>query len=271
MANVNEIMEAMTKEGYTMEAIEVIKNGTELKGYTFKKEGYNIAPTLYDIEGKSIQELIDQVSDLYKTLPHNFNAKKYLSIEHFKQNATACLQKPGHEDIIKKDFLDMEEYIRLVVEGNREGMGSIKIKAEHLEAIGLSIEEAFKYAEENAKADAESEGILEVMAKIGMDIDALPLDAPQMIILSNKNRVNGASAMLNTDKIKAICKQYHAKGCYILPSSIHECIIHTDADIDNKTIYDEMVNDVNTTVVTDAEVLSNHSYYFDADTMKFAY
>jgi hypothetical protein len=56
---------------------------------------------------------------------------------------------------------------------------------------------------------------------------------------------------------------------YILPSSIHECILIPDNGKMNKAALKEMVKGVNDSQVSADEVLSNEVYYYDLITDEF--
>ena len=84
-----------------------------------------------------------------------------------------------------------------------------------------------------------------------------------MYVLSNKEKLHGAAALLNErimDEITGTIGQEY----YILPSSIHEVLIVPKTEgMDLKSL-EEMVHDVNTTQVSPHERLSDHVYAYDA-------
>lgn len=65
--------------------------------------------------------------------------------------------------------------------------------------------------------------------------DMVPQD-DLMFVLSNKQKVNGAAALLDKDIMQKIVEKF-GEDFYILPSSVHECIIvSADADMDTSQL-----------------------------------
>ena len=77
--------------------------------------------------------------------------------------------------------------------------------------------------------------------------------------------VNGASALLYGDVLKDFANK-KGTDMYILPSSIHEVILLPSDRINDPTKLLSMVHDVNTTVVSIGDVLSDSVYYYDRKT-----
>ncbi len=83
-----------------------------------------------------------------------------------------------------------------------------------------------------------------------------------MYVLSNCDRVFGASALLYSASMKALAEKWN-KNLIILPSSVHEVILLPDDGITEKEFYREMVKEVNDTQVEPEERLSYNVYYYD--------
>ena len=87
-------------------------------------------------------------------------------------------------------------------------------------------------------------------------------DELTLYVLTNREKIFGASAMLYSEKLKELADRF---GCdlLILPSSVHEVLIVPD---DRKREYDYyrwMVKEVNTTQVDPEEILSYNLYRYD--------
>jgi hypothetical protein len=92
--------------------------------------------------------------------------------------------------------------------------------------------------------------------------------AHQMYVISNNRGINGASALLYPNVLHEFAERINM-NFYILPSSIHECILVPDNGKMNKASLKEMVKDVNDSQVSADEVLSNEVYYYDIATDEF--
>ncbi len=85
-----------------------------------------------------------------------------------------------------------------------------------------------------------------------------------MFILSNEQKVNGAAALLDKEIMKTVIERI-GKELFVLPSSIHECIIvPATADMDVSTLV-SMVRDVNQSQVAPDERLSDSVYVYTKD------
>lgn len=83
-----------------------------------------------------------------------------------------------------------------------------------------------------------------------------------MYVLSNRDRVFGASALLYSNSMKQLAGKLD-KNLIILPSSVHEVILVPDDGMTEKEFYKEMVREVNDTQVDPEERLSYNIYYYD--------
>ena len=82
-----------------------------------------------------------------------------------------------------------------------------------------------------------------------------------MYLLSNTDKTFGAITIYMMGALALIAEQLKA-DLYIIPSSIHECIIVPFNKNYNKSSLLEMVKDINETQVTPEEVLSNRVYTY---------
>ena len=104
-----------------------------------------------------------------------------------------------------------------------------------------------------------SDGMPEEIAN--MMVDEMPEDR-QMYVITNSEKINGASAMFYENAFSELAKQI-GTDLYILTSSIHECIA-VSVDMGTPQQLAEMVQDVNSSQVAEDELLSNHVYLFNA-------
>lgn len=86
-------------------------------------------------------------------------------------------------------------------------------------------------------------------------------DIPCMLILSNEDCINGATAIFYPDILATITKEL-GTDVYVLPSSIHEVILVPKNGEIQENQLTNMVREVNATQVDDQEVLTNHTYEY---------
>ena len=229
----NEIIMELNNRGYKAESTTVVKNGVEKVGVIIG-EG-TIRPTIYPNLNLTVNECVSEIINTYENSPKmDINTDKIIKWDYAKNNLQLCLQRKTDENILKRDYLDMEMYVRV-----------------------------------NAKENILVEDMAKMLADmIGCD-ELLNMDEVKMIIVTNKKKVNGAVAICDKELLSNIAKKYNS-NLVILPSSIHECIIHIDNESDMK-MYSNMVREINATQVSPEEVLSDHAYFFNKETCEISW
>ena len=92
-------------------------------------------------------------------------------------------------------------------------------------------------------------------------------DTPQLYVISTAGSYCGASAVLDAG-IQQKLGEVFPDGCYILPSSIHECLA-VSSDMDVHTLA-HMVHDINRSEVAEQDRLSDHVFRLDDNTLAVA-
>lgn len=91
---------------------------------------------------------------------------------------------------------------------------------------------------------------------------------PPLIVVTNKQKNYGASAILESNMMGKLAEAYN-NDLYIFPSSLHECIVHPK---DESMLEDmrKMVYDINRAVVEPDDRLSDEVYLFDKNTRQIS-
>ena len=170
------------------------------------------------------------------------------------------------KDLIWHPFLDLAVCYMLVFSID-EGQANIKIKKEHLDQWGIKEEELIVQAEEN---NLEQSYVLtdmdETIRKMVVGSKAAgkkKIEEAGLYVLSNQDNMYGAAKLLCKSTLEKIS---NGKNFYILPSSVHETILVLETSKIDKKELDKMVCEVNSAIVTDEEVLSDHAYFYDSRT-----
>ena len=90
-----------------------------------------------------------------------------------------------------------------------------------------------------------------------------------MYVLSNKEKTMGAACILY-DSILTLIGERLQDDFYILPSSIHECIVVPMNITTTKKELQEMVREINATQVIPEEVLSDEVYTYTREIHRLA-
>lgn len=109
------------------------------------------------------------------------------------------------------------------------------------------------------------------MADMGMDRETaeamfesmMPGEEAKMFVISNEQGINGAAAVLDENLMAKVTEEL-GEDFYVLPSSIHECIVIPAENMDVNELK-AMVQEVNDTQVMPQEKLSDQVYQYDQD------
>lgn len=274
--NIAEEIKARIGNDVEVEKMTVTKNnGVVLNGYCIRKKDSSVAPNIYYDESMTDEEIIDHVVSTYKDNanlhPDNLNdpiQDAFGSAESIYANVfpaliNRCKNVDLLNDVIHRPFLDMEIIykVRIFINGTY-GIGSVTIKNEHAKHFNLDLDTLHENALRNMSSESEVTGMFDTLKKLGSIPDFVPApDEEQMYIATNSNRINGASVIMLDDVMQELHSKLKSNEIIILPSSIHEVIsLSADsADLDNDNLK-AMVNEVNTTSVSNKEVLSDSIY-----------
>ena len=152
--------------------------------------------------------------------------------------------------------------------------GTVTIHNSHLEAWGLDEEElyleALKNTPENYKPALNSLKSV-VGAVFGLEGaesgEALRDDFESLYVASNETSCNGAAVILYPGFLKVISETV-GSDLYLLPSSIHEFILVPACSNVSPDDLSDMVKNVNFTVVSPEEILSDSVYFYNRSTDK---
>ncbi|MBR1893304.1 MAG: hypothetical protein IJ815_07220, partial [Lachnospiraceae bacterium] len=147
------------------------------------------------------------------------------------------------------------------------GEGSITIKNDHLKVWEISKEELWEnvYESCNEVAKMTSKSMLSIFG----DNSNLPFGSEaldDMIVLSTEGGMYGAASFMYPGVLKTLSDSIGGGNLVIIPSSVHEVIL---APMDKLIMEREdllmIVNEVNTSVVQDEDVLSDNLYKYDSE------
>ena len=260
----NKIIMELKNRGYNAEITTVVKNGVEKKGITIGNG--NIKPTIYPDLTKTLDECVNEIINTYENTPENsYDVGKITSWEYAKDNLMVCLQKKSNELILKRDFLDLEMYVRVDVSNG----GTYKVKPNMFKDV--SDDEIVARALFNTEKNTTIDNMAKVLAEmIGCDIEEVPVPADNnSIVVTNKAKVYGAGVICNKKMLRAVANEY-ASNLVIIPSSIHECLLIVDNEPDMDA-FTAMVCEVNENEVIPEEVLSDHAYFYNRETDKITF
>lgn len=274
---------------------EVTKNnGVRLHGVIITEKESNVSPAVYidelyeDYEaGRAFGDIVYDILCVYQK-----NAKEInVDMDFFTQFARAksrILYKLIHRE--SNDALlgeipyikwnDLAIVFYYAFEDERFGKATILIKNSHLAMWEVDVPALYETAKTNMIRMRPEELLpvrqlirefmeqkqphsgRDIQAEAPEDVDAALTRGSAMYVLSNCDRVFGASALLYSSSVKSLAEELN-RNLIILPSSVHEVILLPDDGMTEKEFYREMVREVNDTQVEPEERLSYNVYYYD--------
>lgn len=288
-AIVRELVEAVKEvagEGYKVRTNEVRKNnGVVLQAVVIQAEGESVSPTIYidkfieDIEKEeaSVAEVAEEIFEMYE---ENRNpelgatisdlTKKEFILGHVEyQLVNADRNAERLQGVPSKKIADLAALYRTVISNDERGTASFVVSDEMMKVAGISIEELDEAADRNTKnAGFLVKSMQQVMAEMmGMpeEMAEAMADGPQMFVLTNGRKTNGANILLFKEQLAELAEKVD-DDFFILPSSIHELLAIPASQVDDAEQLRQMVREVNDTQVAPDEILGYEVYLYNRET-----
>lgn len=256
-------------------------NGIVLYGLTVLEDEINISATIYlepyyeVYEDTGMEYILDRLERVYEENKpeQSFDISKILDYESIKENLRAKLinyelNREFLKEVPHRRFLDLAivAYIALEMEEEIEGNATITVKNNLQQTWKVDTEELIDTALENIRGDVVAANMSEY---VDMSLFGDTENLFDIYVITNRLKLHGAVAMLQKDRLKQFSEELKKETLTILPSSIHECLIINAEDEDKDTDeLKEMVKEVNETVVSDQDILSNNVYIYNRTTDK---
>lgn len=286
----NKVQELLGDE-YVVSAKETEKNnGVVRRGVAIGKKDENFRRIIY-IDGESIEkddidEVAHSVVDGYKN--DLVNMRKILSVnayffdrKYILENAEyKVIGREKNEEYLKNvphiSCLDMAAIYVVNVDdcGDDYRKTTFTVTHKHMNFFGIKFSELDAAARINTiqHFGIAFEGIEKMMGRLaglepesaeGTIEDAVFDDGEnQLYVLTNKKKINGAALLMYPELLDEIAEKA-GSDLLILPSSIHECIITKFDDTLDVNDLENMVRDINVSVLQDEEILTNSVYKYD--------
>ena len=277
-------------ENYSVYERNVVKNNhTTHKALQIVRDGDNISPSIYMEEfyemysdGGSIDDIADSVYQYYTSNKNGLSVDVDELTDYDKMCDKIILRLVNYEK--NKEILERCPYVmwndlaitfRWIADFKSVGIATALLTNREFKRYDISLEELYYKAVENMQKlfpmciDEMEELYIKsidnelIREKVKKEFEEMGKPGFPMLVLSNEQKINGATSVLYPHCLKKLSEQYEG-GFYILPSSVHELILIPDSvDIPKKELKD-MVKYANTTCVREDEMLSYNVYCYDA-------
>ena len=201
--------------------------------------------------------------------PPKFNEKDYTDLDKVKDkiifelvNYNMNKGRLSERPYIK--VMDLAVIFAFVATDLGQDFGVVHITNEMAEQFGLSQDELWEIAKKNTPkllvADV-------VPMSSFIPVKDIEEDIEEMYIVCNKRNSCGAGVILYDEILDNISSDLES-DLYILPSSIHETIIIKATKDKEVAILQDMVQNINRTVVSDEDILSDKVYCYYRNSKK---
>lgn len=280
---VNKIKEYLP-ESFASASVELStvtkNNDLKLTGLTIRSVDSNICPTIYleqfydrYQDGQDIAEVLESIADVRVSheVKDIFDTERILSFDKVKNVIVPKLvNRKWNEQLLQErphtDIGDLAVTYHISLQQDFDGSASVPVTYQIMEAWDTDVNTLHESALKNMKSEeCTFQSMLEVLSSMFGEEQAEMLterveDDEVMFVLSNKARLNGAVAVLDTSIMKEITDRLG--DFYMLPSSVHEWIVVKATDGMDASALAQMIKDVNQSQVHQDERLSDHPYKY---------
>ena len=258
-------------------------NNVELTGMAILVVGQNVSPNMYMEDyynlheaGVDTEEICRIIRDDYFDAVAQMNKNNMDVSNIFTDTSRIYMRLVNYEQNAKR--LDASPYIRMsdlaiefryIVSNDDNGIASAAITYKQLESMNMTKAELYDIAKVNTSKHfpVVIKSLTDTLVNLGMPVEELPPAEIDLLVVTNTQGINGATAMLYPDVLSDV--RNTIGDFYILPSSVHEVLIlKKDSKMFDVMEMKNMVREINNTVVRPQEILSNEVYEYNERTQE---
>ena len=259
-------------------------NGIEEEAVIILSKGERIAPAIYlreffdswetkeesteEIAGEILAQNAYQEREVDFSLDYFDNYEKargqvYFKLINYEMNKVLLTKVPYIA------YLDLAIVFYYRLERGKFQGASMLIHNCNLEAWKINARQLLEDAVMNTsrKLPYTFQGMDALIRELSGEDEGLYTGEEIMYVLTNQEKYFGAAALLYPHVLSHISKILRC-NFYVLPSSVHECILVPDQGQYSRFELARMVREVNQTQVEEDEILSYQVYYYDCQKEK---
>ncbi len=262
----------------------VKNNGTNLTGVIVKKPEDNCSPNVYlesffnkmQDEELSFDEIMRQIAKARVDAQMGyFDVDQIMSWDAVKDRIKPRLinKSRNKESLQQRPYMTFAENLAVIYAvdlGNAKtgsGKMSTAVTTNLADKWNVTVDIIDETARKNISGQGEFLSMEEMLFGMAGNFLGEAPGESGMYVLSNKDRINGAAELLDTDVLDGIADRLGGDFT-ILPSSIHEVIILPQSVAGDGDGLRDLVGQVNDSEVASDEVLSYSVYRYDSATKR---
>lgn len=281
---VKAVEKRMAPKGYAVSLAENKKNNVGIKpGIIIRRRGDSTGMVVYvdgyvsDIEVGilSVDNVADKIAEHIEDeeVATGYSeavdfAKMLRSKESILENVRYLLvNKKWNEAELgsypHKDYLDLAV---LYEARNKNASMSVKITNDIMQNFGITLEELDEAANSNRDSYVSQDMFSLMVSTMPFGEEEIEemrkaqANGPQMYVLTNVQKVKGASALLYPELIEDVARKENS-DLIVIPSSIHKILMVKASGMDKDDI-SQIVQEANSQHVDEQERLSDHAYFY---------
>jgi len=257
-------------------------NGLKLDGLIISNPSSNLSPTIflnYYYEKKELFPDLDAIcKDIAMTYRQNrsterMNADFFTNYSHIRKYiAYRIINYEKNKELLETvpyvRYLDLAIVFYCLLNISKNGNATILIHTNHLKLWNITTEQLYTQACQTTPLLLPYYflNMTSIMSELfhsqnSSNNNTLAATFCPMYVLTNSQKLYGASCVLYPNLLEAISEQLHA-NLFILPSSIHEIILLPAVSHSYYKELASMVAEINRTELAAEEILSDQIYYY---------
>ena len=259
---ISELQKEMRKQGIDTESVTITKNGVECRAIQIIDRENGISPVVYYSETETVSEILNRIKEVVRQESPALDIHLITDPAYIIDHVYLGIQKKGTENLVKKQYLNLELFMRIYIRISDDQTGSVKVTPELLHTAGLSEEETWMAALNTTRS----------LFSIRNMSDLLPFPDPgeSLLLVGTADRLQEGACILAFPEIfRSYCEENEEDNLIILPSSTQEVIIIPGSRLDSGMSMEnlaEMVADVNAAEVDPKIQLDPVVYRYCLDT-----
>lgn len=174
-------------------------------------------------------------------------------------------------EIPHTDIEDMVIIYRVVFSEDEHGRMSGLVNNDMLQRYGITVQQLHEDAIKATQASQplQIQSITKVLNELSGGIAGDLGGIPEFIYVATNRAANrGASVLAYPDFMETAAKQMQG-NFFLIPSSIHEVLLVRETGSEDYREIEDMIKEINETLVSPNERLTNHAYHYDSSEKKF--
>lgn len=237
---------------------EIVRDGKEQEVLVIGEGPCKVVIYKGTYDNATDEEIISSVRSGLENKPELNDVEHWTSWDYARHNVRIALRPRSN--------MDDNKFVKRVINEKLEVIyrifipqGTIPVPVQFLERWKLTENELYLAALMNVKHETSA---MSMSSILGFDGD---MGIP-MIVFSTNDKNFGSSSILNTEELERVAQEYD-DDLFIIPSSVHECII-TPAKKSEYDALKQMIVEVNESQLRPEEVLADYPFYYSKGSNK---